>query len=108
MKSICNDCPFINNCDYINIHKSVCDIKERTKEIKMKYIKIVWDLVKEAGHWVSVTFKALFGNIPAVLSWIFVALILYFTLKCPIALLPKLALWACIFGLVLSVKNYGK
>lgn len=75
----------------------------------MKYIEIVWSIIKEIGHWISVGFKTLLNNIPATLCWIFVGLILYITiLKCPIALMPKLSLWACIFGLVLSVKNYAK
>ena len=73
----------------------------------MKYIKIVWDLIKEAGHWVSVSFKALFGNIPAVLSWIFVGLIVYFTIG-KLSVFALVACYACILGLALSIKNYGK
>lgn len=75
----------------------------------MKYLMIVLDVIKEIGHWISVSFKALFGNIPAALCWIFVGLIIYFTIiKFPLTLLPLIALWLCIFGLALSVKMYGK
>lgn len=70
-------------------------------------MKKVMEVLKKVGSWVSKGFKALFGNIPAALCWIFVGLITYFTLgKLPFYTI--IALYAAILGLVLSVKVYGK
>ena len=74
----------------------------------MKYLRIIWDLVKEIAYWFFVGFRFAFCNIHASLMWIFVLLILYFTIfRCAMDLLPRLALWCCIFGLILSSKCYG-
>ena len=45
----------------------------------MKYLRIIWDLIKEIAHWLFVGFRFALCNIHASLMWIFVLLILYFT-----------------------------